>query len=141
LVDGNDFYYLKNFSTTDFREIAALNLWGDNSFRYSLNGGTAAIIGIDQTLSIDYAGAAADRTLTTVERSMKYISVSNASGAVNLYHGAAPYGHQWVIYNASGFTLTFKQSAGATGISIPNGQVGIAVQGRSDCHQVSVKAE
>ena len=75
------------------------------------------------TATHDYSGGADDWTLSVAEMQCGYITVSNASGAVNALLPSAIPGKTYTITNASGGVLTFKVT-GQTGGTIANGKWG-----------------
>lgn len=76
-------------------------------------------VDLNCTTSHDYAAGAVDWTLTAAEAACSYITVTNASGAVNAILPAATPGKTYTVNNASGFTLTYKVT-GQTGGTILN---------------------
>ncbi|MDD5538351.1 MAG: hypothetical protein PHF12_05240 [Candidatus Omnitrophica bacterium] len=73
------------------------------------------------TATHDYAGAAADWTLSVAEMQCGFITVTNANGAVNAYVPTAIPGKTYTVNNGSGQVLTFKVT-GQTGGTIANGK-------------------
>jgi hypothetical protein len=71
-------------------------------------------------VSHNYAGAAADWTLSTAEMKASIIRATNANGVCNAI--ALPTdGKQYWVFNSTGYVLTIKAS-GQTGVAIANGK-------------------
>lgn len=87
------------------------------------------------TVSHNYGGAAADWTLTTTESYSGNLNVSNASGAVNAIITTPVPGKTYMIYNGSGYALTFKVN-GQTGGTIANGKRALYATGTSDVYEI-----
>lgn len=67
----------------------------------------------------DYAGAAADWTLSATEKTKKYLVVSNSNAAVNII--APTEEREYTIVNKTSYAVTIKKSGG-TGVSIAAGK-------------------
>jgi len=87
------------------------------------------------TATHDYAGGAADWTLSVAEMQCGYITVSNASGAVNAILPSAIPGKTYTVTNGSGDVLTFKVT-GQTGGTIANGKWGFYTTIAADVAEV-----
>jgi hypothetical protein len=87
------------------------------------------------TVSHNYAAAAADWTLSTTESYANYLVATNASGAVNAYITTPVPGHTYLIYNNTGYVLTFKVT-GQTGGTIANGKRAFYVTGSADVYEI-----
>lgn len=90
---------------------------------------------INCTATHDYAGAAADWTLSVAEAQCGFITVTNASGAVNAILPTAIPGKTYTVNNGSGQVLTFLVS-GQTGGSIANGKWAFYTTGAADVLEV-----
>ena len=90
---------------------------------------------IDNTFTHDYGAAAVTKAMTAAEASAQFISVSNASGAVELNIPAAVAGKIYLIYNNSGQVLTFKVT-GQTGGTIANGKYAVYMSHASDVIEI-----
>lgn len=68
----------------------------------------------------------ADATLTQAEQKTRIMEFggSGLSADVTVTLAAATDGHEWVVYNNTGYNLTLKASGG-TGITIANARVAI----------------
>lgn len=80
--------------------------------------------------SHDYSGGHSDWSLSASEMQNFRVSVSNADAAVNAI-ATATNGKMYLIYNDSGYTLTFKAS-GQTGVSIVNGGRALVISNGTD---------
>ncbi len=87
------------------------------------------------TATHDYAGGAADWTLSVAEMQCGYITVSNASGAVSAILPSAIPGKTYTVTNGSGDVLTFKVT-GQTGGTIANGKWGFYTTIAADVAEV-----
>ncbi len=78
-------------------------------------------VGLNCTATHDYGGAAVDWTLSAAESQCGYITVSNATPAVNALVPTAIPGKIYTVYNNSGQVLTFKVT-GQTGGTVATGK-------------------
>lgn len=91
---------------------------------------------LHRTASHDYGAAHADWTLLPGDTQASYITVTDASQAANAVWPAAFNGHVYVVYNNSGFNITFKVT-GQTGITVANGKRAILVCDGTDIQRVT----
>ena len=87
------------------------------------------------TAAHDYAGGATAWTLTAAEAACSFLTPTNANGGVIAQLGSAIPGGLWVIYNATGQTLTFKVS-GQTGATLANTKYGLYTCGAADIVEI-----
>lgn len=68
----------------------------------------------------------ADATLSADEQKTRIMEFggSGLSGAVTVTLAAATDGHEWIVYNGTGYALTLK-APGGTGITIADGRVAL----------------
>lgn len=93
------------------------------------------IAGANALASHDYAGAAADWTLTSEEmRAAEYVG-TNANAVCKIVFPAALPGKRFGVYNNTGFTLTVKVS-GQVGATVANGKRSVWTMSATDCVKV-----
>ena len=117
-----------NVAGTDFTTVTTTTATiSGSTIDNSIIGGTTAAAGTFTTLKFatrtsathDYAGAAADWTMTVAEASAQYLTTTNAAtGAANAILPASTIG-LYLLNNTSGQAVTLKVSGG-TGISVAN---------------------
>ena len=78
----------------------------------------------------NYAGAAADWTLTNSESKCFMLAVSNAGGAANIIAPNRP-GTMYAISNASGYAITIKKSGG-NGVAVTNAKTVLVIHNGTD---------
>jgi len=91
---------------------------------------------LNKTATHDFGAAHADYTLQPAETQASEIITTNASQAANIIWPAAFPGHSYIIYNNSGFTITFKVT-GQTGVAVANGKRCILVCESTDIQRVT----
>jgi len=126
ILDGN---------TTDGTNRVAVSVTDPTAARTLTVPDATGTVKLNCTATHDYAAGADDWTLNVAEKMCSFITVSNASGAVNAYVPAAVPGQQYLIYNGSGATLTFKVT-GQTGGTIANGKYGLYVAHATDVIEI-----
>lgn len=92
-------------------------------------------VSLNCTASHDYAAGVVDWTLTAAEAACSYITVTNASGAVNAILPAATPGKTYTVNNAAGFALTYKVT-GQTGGTVANAKWAFYTTGAADVLEV-----
>lgn len=83
----------------------------------------------------DYAGAAADWSMTVAEAQASYIAATNANGAVNAILPAATAGKIRTVYNNTGQVLTFKVT-GQAGGTVATGKYAIYTDNGTDVVEI-----
>lgn len=92
-------------------------------------------VSLNCTATHNYAGAAADWTMTAAEAACSFVTVSNANGAVKAILPAAQAGKLWFVSNGSGQTLTF-QVTGQTGATLATSKVGLYAGTAADVFEI-----
>jgi hypothetical protein len=104
-------------------------------YLFSVTGDSGGVLDYLSVTAHNYGAAAADWTMTAAEAMATYITVTNASGAVNALLPAAMDGKLRVVYNNSGQVLTFKVSGG-TGGTIANGKRAVYADNGTDVIEI-----
>jgi hypothetical protein len=105
---------------------------------YGSNGAgkAGASFKLNKSVTHDFGAAHADYTLLPAETQASEIIATDASAAANVIWPAAFPGHYYVVYNNSGFTVTFKVT-GQTGVAVANGKRCILVCEATDIARVT----
>lgn len=142
----NGFYFLNNVFKIGQNGTMSTVAIGPSAGQVSFTGPTAArsyaipdragqIPLINNTFTHDYGNASTTKAMTAAEASAQFISVSNASGDVELNIPAAIPGKIYLIYNNTGHVLTFKV-LGETGGTIATGKYALYMSHATDVIEI-----